>query len=49
MHADLGYVGAGMPTTDLEAQEFAANVADPVRHLKGKQETASHNQSKPPN
>jgi hypothetical protein len=32
---DLGYVGAGMPTTEIEAQEFAANVADPVRHLKG--------------
>ena len=31
---DLGYVGAGMPTTESEAAEFAANVADPVRHLK---------------
>jgi hypothetical protein len=31
--ADLGYVGAGMPTTDKEAKEFAANVADPVKHL----------------
>jgi len=33
-HPDLGYVGAGMPTTELEAKEFAANVADPTRHLK---------------
>jgi hypothetical protein len=33
MGADLGFVGAGMPTTEEEAKEFAANVADPVRHL----------------
>ena len=31
--ADLGYVGGGMPTTDEEAKAFAANVADPVKHL----------------
>ena len=31
---DLGYVGAGMPTTDSEAREFAANATDPVRHLR---------------
>ena len=31
--ADLGYVGGGMPTTDEEAKTFAANVADPVKHL----------------
>ena len=31
---DLGYVGGGMPTTDQEAREFAANVADPTRHLR---------------
>jgi len=33
-HPDLGYVGAGMPTTEAEAAEFAANVADPTRHLR---------------
>jgi hypothetical protein len=31
---DLGYVGGGMPTTEDEAKEFAANVADPLRHLR---------------
>ena len=31
--ADLGYVGGGMPTTDEEAEAFAANAADPVKHL----------------
>ena len=31
--ADLGYVGGGMPTTVEEAEAFAANVADPVKHL----------------
>ena len=39
--ADLGYVGAGMPTTAEEAAEFAANVADPVRHLNKPTPTAS--------
>ena len=34
LFSDLGYVGGGMPTTDEEAIEFAANVADPTRHLK---------------
>ena len=39
--ADLGYVGGGMPTTDEEAKEFAANVADPAKHLNDRNAAAN--------